>query len=330
MKTVFDNRQCAHIWAQQNQPNGRGSKGSIYFEGKTIYSYGRHFPMASFLNDHVVLVNSDSYSISTSKHQNYVSYAINHKERAYASTAVLKAAADWYSSDTQRKLAIAQALKRDTLETVEIHLETALTKRMKKSKAAEVSKAIGAIQRAGNVYSAIGIPMPKELQSRLDLLTAENSDILEQFKAQKDKEAKAAERKRKAQEKKIAAAVLKAAALWQDHKPLLEVEGSGYLFTAEKIYMRVNYGMGEPVEIETTKGARFPVKDAIKAFKLIKKAKDAAKDIDFHRPENGGKFPRLGAFHIDCIHKEGNVRAGCHFVEWDQVEYVARILKIYP
>ncbi len=323
-RTVFDNRQCAHVWAQQNQPSGRGAKGSIYFEGRTIYSYGSHFPMATFLSHAVVLINSDSYSVSTSRHQGYVSSAVYHKTRLYACTRVLKVAADWHDNENARDAAIGVMLKRVTLKEVEQHLCAALTKRMKKSKAAEIDAAINTIHRTGDIYSALGLQMPKELLARLDMLTAENSDILESFKAQKEKEAKTAERKRKAQEKKDAVILINAVAKWQARKPLDENE-SPVFRRAEKLYMRVNED-----EIETSQGARFPVTHAKKAFLAIRRAKENGTYYVRNSINTHQKTFRLGAFTIDRIDVNGDVKAGCHLVQWDEIERVARILKIYP
>jgi len=85
MKTVFTNRDICHVFANSRattQTNGRTSSGSIFFLNDTIYSYGEHFPMAGFLRAailddyghsmYVVLVNPDSYSVTTNKHQAYV------------------------------------------------------------------------------------------------------------------------------------------------------------------------------------------------------------------------------------------------------------------
>lgn len=77
MKTVFNNAQTAHVWAQQTQDQGRSTNGNLFFRGKVIYSYGHHFPLAMFVPEYdIVLVNSDSYSVSTSKHQGYVRQTI--------------------------------------------------------------------------------------------------------------------------------------------------------------------------------------------------------------------------------------------------------------
>jgi len=75
MRTVFTSQQCVHVWAQQTQNEGRNSGRSIFFDGPSIYSYGRHFEMARFVGD-VVLVNCRRYSVTTSKHQSWVRQAI--------------------------------------------------------------------------------------------------------------------------------------------------------------------------------------------------------------------------------------------------------------
>jgi hypothetical protein len=51
MKTAFANKQeTAHAWAKRSQAQGHESARirRIFFEGDTIYSYGYHFPIASF------------------------------------------------------------------------------------------------------------------------------------------------------------------------------------------------------------------------------------------------------------------------------------------
>lgn len=63
MKTVFSNRQCAHVWAAQSQEHGHS--GTMSFDGPTIYSYGRHYPIASFVRHNTVLFNSTGSSMTT-------------------------------------------------------------------------------------------------------------------------------------------------------------------------------------------------------------------------------------------------------------------------
>lgn len=76
MKKVFENRMVAHVWAQQNQSEGRSKNGQFYFRGKTIFSYRDSWPLATFLKNGDVLLNSQRYSVTTSKHLSYVRNAL--------------------------------------------------------------------------------------------------------------------------------------------------------------------------------------------------------------------------------------------------------------
>lgn len=71
----MNNHTVAKNWRQQT---GKGHTGSnMYYVGKTIYSYGSHFPMAyitglTYGEKAIILQNADGYSVSTSKHLGYM------------------------------------------------------------------------------------------------------------------------------------------------------------------------------------------------------------------------------------------------------------------
>ena len=77
MKTVFTNQEVFHIFASGTQSQGRSHNGNVYFEGHTLYSYGSHFPLAIKYNGSFLL-NGESYSITTSKHQSQARQALRH------------------------------------------------------------------------------------------------------------------------------------------------------------------------------------------------------------------------------------------------------------
>lgn len=106
MKTVFSNSEVCHVWASQSQDEGRNSKGSIFFNGRTIYSYGHHFPMARFVTADRVLVTNRSYSVTTSSHLSSVNRAIHHLQTL---------SVDNVEADTQRE---HKANLADMLETI--------------------------------------------------------------------------------------------------------------------------------------------------------------------------------------------------------------------
>ena len=85
MKTVFNNPELTHIWANQTQSHGKGS--SMFFENDSIYSYGYHFKIAQFvINKHgekCIFLNDRSYSNTTNKHQSLVWRAIPSEYQFY-------------------------------------------------------------------------------------------------------------------------------------------------------------------------------------------------------------------------------------------------------
>jgi len=77
MKTVFTNQELFHVFASGTQEHGRSANGNVFFSGDVLYSYGTHFPLAVRYNGKMLL-NADSYSVTTSKHQSYAANALRH------------------------------------------------------------------------------------------------------------------------------------------------------------------------------------------------------------------------------------------------------------
>jgi hypothetical protein len=83
MAQVFNNSMVAHVWAQGEQPHGRSHNGNFYFDGRILYSYGSHFAVGVRMNDAQAVLNSDSYSISTSGMQSDAANAVCHFATVY-------------------------------------------------------------------------------------------------------------------------------------------------------------------------------------------------------------------------------------------------------
>lgn len=70
---------------------GEKATGSRMFtDGVFIYSHNYHFPISLRLKDGSYLFNTDNYSVSTSKHKNYVKYALSGKEVIECDTNTIK------------------------------------------------------------------------------------------------------------------------------------------------------------------------------------------------------------------------------------------------
>jgi hypothetical protein len=81
LKRVMDSpEQVAHLWAAQAQDSAR-FRDNFYFNLRRIYSYGSHYLAGMIMPDGVVLLNTVSYSVTTSRHLSAVRYAVNHKTR---------------------------------------------------------------------------------------------------------------------------------------------------------------------------------------------------------------------------------------------------------
>jgi hypothetical protein len=76
-------------------------------------------------------------------------------------------------------------------------------------------------------------------------------------------------------------------------------------------------------ELQTSRGARVPLVHAVKAFKVIKRLHDRKQAY-----ERNGHTIHLGHFALDAIDTNGNVRAGCHEVAWDEIARVATLVGV--
>lgn len=88
MKRAKNNQDLAHNFATIGHDKEIEMKGSnFFFTRGTIYSYGQHFPIATYVEhkgERALLVTKKGYSNSTSKHINYFNNAARHINKIYA------------------------------------------------------------------------------------------------------------------------------------------------------------------------------------------------------------------------------------------------------
>jgi hypothetical protein len=88
MKKVFsDQSKVAHLWANKEQDEATNQGRSFFFNRETIYSYGRHFPIAKHVQDQAgndyILFTERGYSNTTSKHISITRGACRNSEIVY-------------------------------------------------------------------------------------------------------------------------------------------------------------------------------------------------------------------------------------------------------
>jgi hypothetical protein len=76
-KYVYSNGELPHLFAADKTAYAANSRRSIRVESGKIYSYAE--PIGAWFGDKVLL-SSDSFSVTTSKHQTRLHYAVNHIE----------------------------------------------------------------------------------------------------------------------------------------------------------------------------------------------------------------------------------------------------------
>lgn len=76
-KSFSKTSQLAHAYAHDKIREGKAREGRVFVEGDTIYSYGKHFPIAHRIRDNEYLLNHDRYSVTTSKQQSEVARALD-------------------------------------------------------------------------------------------------------------------------------------------------------------------------------------------------------------------------------------------------------------
>lgn len=296
MKTVFSSTsEVCHIFAQQSQAEGRA--GNVFFQGDTIYSYGRHFAIAKFetlpSGAQVVLITTRKYSVSTSKHTSEVRHAVNHLPRLYVNDPA--------------------APVRDNLEYLRGKFDGTLgqiaaTKH--KVRIANLSADIsGYISSALAICTAYDMPIPA--------WCIMSDDVTKQAAAYA-----AAQIARNAE----LAAIREAAQL--EHTKKLKKDFSAWKKGADihtsnlyqfPVALRI---VGDTVQ--TSHGARITIVDVKKSW--IWQAVQAVKASKEERIFEGDTRPTLGIYRADKILANGDLIAGCHNIPFKELAKVAKII----
>jgi hypothetical protein len=135
---------------------------------------------------------------------------------------------------------------------------------------------------------------------------------------------------------------LEVARLWrEDHELAREAANIAKWRAGERAYFGYNLPImlrvsGE--DIETSRGARFPIEHARRALPLLLRARSRLNAETLPRMilkreasalgmsgDDMGRTIRLGAFSVDAIDSAG-VTAGCHFVTWQEVCSAAQLI----
>lgn len=288
MKTVFSSHnECAHIWASQSQSQGRA--GNVFFEDGVIYSYGRHFPVAKFAPEfgNIVLFTFRGYSNSTGKHKSLIRSAIpSSYEIVYCEDPTRNSDYNLGKWETQVNYLRSQFASK--------------THRMTRGNlAVDIFKAC----EAAIVYCmALKLPEPQWTIETNEEMTARDY-VYELAKARDAKR----ELKRLEADRLRAIKAAERLPLWEQGESV-PLDGFHLLETA----LRLN---GDT--IETSRGARIPVSDAVKIWPLLSRSHQAHRPLDV-----GVRSIQLGSYRFNSFDGDTLI-VGCHTINWPQLEKMA-------
>lgn len=242
MKHVFTSQEeVAHLWANQTQDSARHSSGSFYFDGKTIYSYGRHFPIAAHVTNEqgekAILFTTRTYSNTTAKHIGIVWRACSHLKRIRFSSQLPDSANDNWAHNANF------TQWQNLMEAQATHLHTA-------RKPEKYLSEIGYLAQQVKEYAAFyGLEIPDTVQFLMNL---ENKEQYAQYATKMVELEAAAEAKRITKEKKAHAIALKK---W------LAGSLTSMPFRNDRDYLRTIPGP-EELEVQTSQGVRLTLDEA--------------------------------------------------------------------
>lgn len=305
-KQVFDTGEIPHLWFHRSQESARNPQGNLFFRGDTIFSYGEHFPLARHVTSksgkHAVMVNSGSYSFTTSGHQSQVRQAIASGTLVFEVPSIRE-----HSFDHAANLEHFVRESEKALQTAE---------RARKHGKYELATAMQMRDRAREYAKFFGQKMPKfgflPAGKKLEALRAK---ITEREKRAKELDAVADARRaaREAERQRLRALEMpEKIAAWRNGGNLEYWDLRG-LPTMLRL---------KDDQVETSMGAKVPAEHALRALKLVRACVSAGREY-----QRNGHTEHVGNYAIDRIEANGTLHAGCHVIALEEIERFAPVLE---
>lgn len=316
MKKVFTGREVPHIWAQQQQSEGRGGgNANIFFEGATIYSYGKHFPIATIEGDDV-LFTLRGYSNTTAKHIGRAGSAVSHKNIIYCYEVPVK----FWGNDLPLKKQAYNSTHEKNMNEWKREIK-ALFEELENKRIRNIQDRLNSIDthinRLNRYCQYFNIKIKdKELKKLLKV--AASPDFLRVAKEAREKQIAANEKKMQQAEK----AYLTYLGYWRDnnnaallHLPNDVKKLANYYQSQSDSFTRLRFNR-EQNSVETSKGVQIPAPVAKRAYIALNGCLEGKCD--------SLKIPVLS--YIITRTTDKAIVAGCHTIPKEDVKYIANLL----
>lgn len=312
MKTVFSNSMTAHVWAQQSQPHGHS--GSMSFDGDTLYSY--RTPIARIVPltvGSVALVTSQRYSITTSsKHMPTVRRALPETIRAFY---VDNVRATSKREHSENLAALVLNYTRQLLHFRRMLSEPYSYDHIEELSATAFAYADAFALDPPSINAMADIEAIKEYRAAREARNNTPEGIAKRERSRAKREEYRANKEARERAKRQAA-INEAVTRFRAGDPR-----QGYIGGMDGgALLRVS---NDGERVETSQGATVPIADAKRAIAFVDRIRKAGAGWK----RNGERFP-VGDFQLDSVDAVGNVRAGCHSIDWIEIEALANRLGV--
>ena len=265
MKKVHTPDNVAHLWANQHQEEARTQTYNLYFNGKSIYSYGSHFCIAKHLENGVILFTERSYSNTTAKHKSIVRYACNHKEIVYCSN--------------------PQGSHHENFSAWKNECEGYISKLAKAKKPEKyIQELEGVKYRAERYAKLFDIAVPEELTQAWGITS--KAEIVSYMEAK----AEAIRKRKEAQEKRLK----------KEHRDNVKKFRD---FKTPRVYTRLEYDLlrynPSNQRFQTSQGVEIPLAIGLGIYKRLTNNQAVEKVLDFEVKEITKKYIQVGCHKVE-------------------------------
>jgi hypothetical protein len=299
VKHTVTSGEVPHLWFHKAQFTAKNGNGSLYFEGPTIFSYGRHFPIAHHVQigkRSAVLFTTKDYSVTTSGHKSAVRMAIPEETLTFHVPNVWTQ--DKYAEENNQSHSANIA---DYVTRIANHLAKCARARQSFSKEWEHKQAVKLREEARAYAKFFRLKLPK-----IAPIPALDSEGLARIKAREAAKSAEKAKEEKARKAELAKQTAELVDRWRNG----QLNSSLYNVP---IMLRI---CGE--EVETSQGARIPVSHALRALRFVREVIKRGEAFQ----TNGHKFP-VGVYQLDRVEIDGTIKAGCHVISYAEIERLA-------
>lgn len=286
-KRVYSNSQeLIHVYANRALDNGRCSNMTIENTNK-LFSYNT---IIAQWHNNTLIINTTSYSNTTSKQQGRLRYSANHINTIYVNHI------GYSSQELKPSIELQKNYEAEALRLFD------KASRARSRKDDYIHQAFNQLKEYQTFSALFGEKYT--IKNEAELIAREKKKQAKALKARKE-----ADKARAIAEAERIAKQAENLILWRNGNDIRDY------FSVMALRIKDN-------TIQTSHGANIPIEHAIKAYPLLKKLHDSKKDVDLTSHSIKFGHYEMKAFANDCL------IVGCHTIPFNEVSNIAKQLEL--